>query len=237
MSIRIEMNESKDKAYIFSPYNKEFIERIKKEVKSAKWDKQKTAWTVSPDDLVAARIVMKTTYGYTDLEPITKLLKIKVTLDEDVRLFKRHGAVVMFGKTIADGGSWGSDAKLGKDIVFLEGMARCGGMNRTNQGTEIEGPAVFTIRNVPEGIFNGDKEYWEEEGLQLEVIEEETLDVTPWFKIITNITGDDQSSIQELRKAVVEAVKKINETAQGYNLQLQFYDGKTVKMVNRKEIN
>ena len=237
MSIRIEMNESKDKAYIFSPYNKEFIKRIKKEVRSARWDKLKNAWTVSPDDLVAARIVMKSIYGYTDLEPLTKLLKIKVILDEDVYLFKKHAPIVMFGKTIAEGETYGWDAKLSEDVIFLEGMARCGGMNYTNQGTEIEGPAVFTVRNVPEGAFNEDKEYWEAKGLQFEVLEERKLDENPWFKIITNITGDDQSSIQELRKAVVEAVKKINETAQGYNLQLQFYDGKTVKMVNRKEIN
>lgn len=156
MDIYIEAEEKY--AYLYTPYNAEFVKEIKR-IGGAKWSSRK-AWRIPIDCIEEARAIIKEVYGYNDQES-AKMLKVRVVIDGDYCIRNGRGPITMFGKTIASAFGRDSGAKIGDEVSFIEGMPDSGGSMK-NWKTVINGPAVFTVRNVPETKYLEEKDVWEE---------------------------------------------------------------------------
>lgn len=50
---------------LYTPYNPEFVKRIKK-FSDARWNSGEKCWTIDESNLDAARVIMKEIYGYAE---------------------------------------------------------------------------------------------------------------------------------------------------------------------------
>ena len=83
----IEVKIRDDKAMLYTPYNPEFVKRIKK-FSDARWNSGEKCWTIDESNLDAARVIMKEIYGYADNE-INEKVTLKIHVKESVS--KKHG--------------------------------------------------------------------------------------------------------------------------------------------------
>ena len=58
----IEVKIRDDKAMLYTPYNPEFVKRIKK-FSDARWNSGEKCWTIDESNLDAARVIMKEIYA------------------------------------------------------------------------------------------------------------------------------------------------------------------------------
>lgn len=93
----IEVKIRDDKAMLYTPYNPEFVKRIKK-FSDARWNSGEKCWTIDESNLDAARVIMKEIYGYADNE-INEKVTLKIHVKESVS--KKHGDVILFGKILS----------------------------------------------------------------------------------------------------------------------------------------
>ena len=70
MKIKIEVKENK--AYIYTPYNPEFVRKIK-QIGGARWNSSEKAWTVPEDMVEPVREIMMEVYGETDVKAVEKV--------------------------------------------------------------------------------------------------------------------------------------------------------------------
>ena len=89
----IEVKIRDDKAMLYTPYNPEFVKRIKK-FSDARWNSGEKCWTIDESNLDAARVIMKEIYGYADNE-INEKVTLKIHVKESVS--KKHGDVILLG--------------------------------------------------------------------------------------------------------------------------------------------
>lgn len=131
-------------AYVSSPYNAEFVRRIK--TMGGRWDADRRAWKVSPDEIDAVRAMMREVYGESDEDPAGERVTLLVAVIEAVD--QLHGPITLAGKTIAK--AWGRDsgARVGDDVAFTNGAPQSGGSVK-NWRTCIPAGASFEIYNVP----------------------------------------------------------------------------------------
>lgn len=84
MSKEIQVKIKDEKAMLFTPYNMDFVKRIKR-FSDARWDTRKKCWTINKENLDAARVVMR------EICTIGQFLKIILeTKPED------YGCIVIF---------------------------------------------------------------------------------------------------------------------------------------------
>lgn len=239
MAIRIETEEQY--TYLYTPYNPEFVSKIKR-IGGAKWSSGNKAWRIPVDCIDEARDIIRDVYGYTDEEDV-KRLKIKVVIDKGHYISEGRGPVMMFGKTIASAFGRDSGAKVGDEVSFLEGEPASGGSMK-NWNTHISGPAVFTIRNVPETKYLEEKDSWEkdnegEEGIHLIVLKEKESDEPkpapaehkPFCTIVINVreAGNAEMAKQLTSEAIIKAVRDINHDAKDFCVEIRTEDGCVVK--------
>jgi len=190
--------EANGKAQIVSPYNPEFVDKIKK--LGGRWDSAAKVWTVDPRNVEVVRQAMREVYGQDDRP--ADLVSVKVTMlssksegrgpvvmlgrtiasawgrDSGARIGEgvvfveggadSGGSVVMLGRTIAS--AWGRDsgARIGEGVVFVEGGADSGGSVK-NWETVVTKGSVIIIHDVPRALAEANPE-----GLTLEILAEET---------------------------------------------------------------
>lgn len=159
---RIE-NRGDGKIAIYTPYDKKFVQAIKA-IGSARWTGE--AWTVPTDYIDDVRIIMKDIYGRDDQDAGESVdCEIEFLYD----YYERKAAVVMFGKTIAR--AWGRDsgAKVGDDVMLVDGSIGSGG-SRANWETCVYKGAKFIVKNVPKARFEKEKsDYQEEYGIDTKI--------------------------------------------------------------------
>ncbi|TAH58204.1 MAG: hypothetical protein EWM48_02045 [Sphaerochaeta sp.] len=154
--------EANGKAQIVSPYNPEFVDKIKK--MGGRWDSAAKVWTVDPRNVEMVRQAMREVYGQDDRP--ADLVSVKVTMLSSKS--EGRGPVVMLGRTIAS--AWGRDsgARIGEGVVFVEGGADSGGSVK-NWETVVTKGSVIIIHDVPRALAEANPE-----GLTLEILAEET---------------------------------------------------------------
>jgi hypothetical protein len=154
--------EANGKAQIVSPYNPEFVDKIKK--LGGRWDSAAKVWTVDPRNVEVVRQAMREVYGQDDRP--ADLVSVKVTMLSSKS--EGRGPVVMLGRTIAS--AWGRDsgARIGEGVVFVEGGADSGGSVK-NWETVVTKGSVIIIHDVPRALAEANPE-----GLTLEILAEET---------------------------------------------------------------
>ena len=151
--MKIIVNEGK--ASIYTPYNAEFVRRIKK-IGGSKWNSDDRCWIVPESTVESCREIMQDVYGETDIST-TKKVDIRITFIECFS--ELCGSVTMFGKTIARAYGRDSGAKSGDDVAFISGLPESGGSVK-NWKTIIPKGCVVDVYGVPEDMLSDyDKDY------------------------------------------------------------------------------
>lgn len=141
-AIQVEIKNGK--AYIASPYNVEFVRRIK--LSGGKWSAASKRWYVPEPALPAVRTMMAEVYGETDEGPASEYVTLVVKwLENDWTVC---GPVTLAGRVIAS--AWGRDsgAKPGTNVSFISGEPTSGGSAK-NWETKVPEGSVVEIYYVP----------------------------------------------------------------------------------------
>lgn len=141
-TIQVEIKNGK--AYIASPYNVEFVRRIK--LSGGKWSAASKRWYVPEPALPAVRTMMAEVYGETDEGPASEYVTLVVKWLEDD--WTVGGPVTLAGRVIAS--AWGRDsgAKPGTNVSFISGEPTSGGSAK-NWETKVPEGSVVEIYYVP----------------------------------------------------------------------------------------
>ena len=166
--IRIKTKDKK--AYVYTPYNKNFVQKIKK-IRCAAWNG--SAWTVDADFIPAVREIAKSIYGYDDTEEV-ETVTLRITFMQDNEVY--HDDIRLFGKTIASAYGRDSGAKLGKDAVLIKGNA-CSGGSVKNWRTIIVAESVILLNNVPRQMYEKKNGVYDPEEIKIEIVENDKIDI------------------------------------------------------------
>lgn len=107
------------KAYIYTPYNAEFVKAIKG-IGGARWNRDKSAWAIPADCADQAREIMRRVYGEDDRPDCGERVDVRLTFDSSVSEWQ--SAVTIYGKTISRAYGRDSGARCGDDVAFVEGQ-------------------------------------------------------------------------------------------------------------------
>lgn len=160
----IEVKIRDDKAMLYTPYNPEFVKRIKK-FSDARWNSGEKYWTIDESNLGAARVIMKEIYGYADNE-INEKVTLKIHVKESVS--KKHGDVILFGKILSHATGRDSGARSGSDVAYIHGSAYSGGSAK-NWKSVVSEDSEILLHNVNKNLY---EEYLEnpQEEYEIEVV-------------------------------------------------------------------
>lgn len=143
MNVKIEKIEDKSLYSIDTPYNKEFVNRIKQ--LGGKWSGSK--WVIPADALELAKECMRAIYG-TDGTYTSKNIKVRLSVDGKV-----FGSYEEFGRTLVKIFGRDSGASPADGVIIVSGEATSGG--------SIKNPATILNNCVlefylPENYLNRD---------------------------------------------------------------------------------
>lgn len=151
--MKIEINAGK--ANVFTPYNKDFVAKIK-QIGGARWNGSARCWTVPEAEIDTVRAYMKEVYGETDLPDEGERITIDVTFDEDVYEWDRE--IVLFGRQLCRAFGRDSGAKVSDGVTLIEGEIGSGG-SRNNYNVWAHAGAKFRIRNLPRTALSIENPY------------------------------------------------------------------------------
>lgn len=183
-------NLGNGKISIETPYNPEFVCRIRKA--GGKWNSTKRVWECDERGIEAVRAIMREVYGMDDLPQ--ELVAVKVTVQEKA-VSQDTGPVILFGRTIASAFGRDSGAKVGEGIIFENGGCHSGGSMK-NWYTVIKAGSVFTIFDVPRRAVE-EKLGW--------------VDSYGTFEIVENAGPDRRESLEREKAALLARLAEIEE--------------------------
>lgn len=151
--MKITLNDDKTLAYIESPYNTEFISKIKT-IGAARWNPSKKVWQIPAEHIDLARNMMRQVYGECDLPEDIKYVTVELHFDEECRS-NSCAPILIFQKEIARARGRDTGAMVGEDVIFTEGKPTSGG-SLANYITIIPAGAIATVYNVPETLLDSE---------------------------------------------------------------------------------
>lgn len=136
------------RAKIYTPYNAEFVARIK--LLSGRWNASDRCWSVPESALEDVRDAMRAIYGRDD-RPVADTVNVILRFGGSVNA--HCSAVTLLGRTIAR--AWGRDsgAKPGDGVMFLEGEPDSSGSMR-NWYTVVPQGCVVKLLDVPRAAID-----------------------------------------------------------------------------------
>lgn len=162
ISIEIEDGE----AYIYTPYNSNFVSRIKN--LDAHWNRALKCWVVDENVVEKARKILYICYGYTDIMPLYTVDLLLTTPDQVV--YEEYGPVVLFGKVVS-----GDD--VDSDVCYLEGNEMTYYSENLHRHCAIEKNSKIKLLNVRRDIYEKELSSVEGRHIKVEVISEGTKDL------------------------------------------------------------
>ena len=190
--MKIEVKDGK--AYIYTPYNAEFVKRLKG-VGGSKWDPEKKCWSVPENSVDAVRQVMSDIYGYTDISA-NETVTLRITFNS--RAQETRGDVVLYGKVVAHACGRDSGARAGDDVAFIVGMPEGGG-GAKNWVSAVESGSVVILNSVNKNIYAKEKPAY---------------DVT--VEVMSTANTDRDSLIKE-RQRLMNRIEEIDRILGGIN--------------------
>ncbi len=151
---------------IVTPYNKEFVDRIKK--LGGRWNASDKAWEIDGRSIEAVRKVMREVYGRDDRPQ--ELVDVRVTIGK-FSLYEDCGPVTLFGRIIASAFGRDSGAKVGEGVAILSGGIESGG-SRKNWKTVVLPGSEIMIYDVPK-LAVEERIDWDDRIGTFEVVEKE----------------------------------------------------------------
>ena len=164
MAIKIDIQ--KNDAFLYTPYNKDFISRIKETIGGTKWDLDRKAWRIPVESVPDARKIMRDIFGECDIPSDEAKITVRLTFSEKVT--EQCGPVRIFGKTISHARGRDSGAHPGEDVSIISGAVTSGG-SRQNWESVVEADTVALLRNVSESMLKKDLP----EGVTFEIVQED----------------------------------------------------------------
>lgn len=137
----IKINDGK--AQVFTPYNADFVSRIK--LMGGRWNPMQKCWTVNESAVDDVRAAMRNIYGQDD-NPVSETVDVILTFAEEISIW--HGPVTILGRTIASASGRDSGARVGENVMFLEGNPKSGGSVK-NWRTEVPAGCVVKLMDLP----------------------------------------------------------------------------------------
>lgn len=138
------------KAYIYTPYNAEFVKAIKG-IGGARWNRDKSAWAIPADYADQAREIMRRVYGEDDRPDCGERVDVRLTFDSSVSEWQ--SAVTIYGKTISRAYGRDSGARCGDDVAFVEGQPESGGSVK-NWTSVVPQGSIVVLHNVPATLLD-----------------------------------------------------------------------------------
>ena len=89
------IHNNNGKVEIYTPYNKEFIQKIKG-IGEARWNGK--CWIINEENLDVARKIMRDVFGYSDIEA-NETVSVEVITKEEV--YEHTEDVVLLGKVLS----------------------------------------------------------------------------------------------------------------------------------------
>lgn len=154
--MEFEINVIGGRALIFTPYNKEFVDRVK--LMGARWNPTVRCWTINEQDVDEVRKLMQDVYGRDD-RPVSETVDVELTFTTEVSC--RHEPVTILGRTISSASGRDSGARIGNDVLFLKGSPQSGGSVKNWHSIVPEGSVVKLVRlpksavqeqSLPDGV-------------------------------------------------------------------------------------
>lgn len=152
MAISIRVQD--DKAYISSPFNQDFIQKIHS-IGSAKWERRLQAWSVPVNELENVKEMLREVYGTDGSENSEPKVTVKLTIDDDIDLgdiqsIDNELVMTLFGREIMSARGRDSGVKVAEGVT-VKGKYKSGGSMKYptiefGKGTEI------IVYNVPETL-------------------------------------------------------------------------------------
>ena len=164
----MKMTRENGMAKVFTPYNRNFIAKIKT-IGGAKWNGEEKCWMVPETEIDMVRTFMMDVYGETDQADDSERVTVKVTFNDDEHEDKE--GITLFGKNIARAFGRDSGAKLGEDVTLLTGEITSGG-SKINWRTVVEAGTVIKVRNVSKKALDVSTDY----NITVEEIQEANID-------------------------------------------------------------
>lgn len=140
-TFEIKVNDGK--AFVYTPYNAEFVSKIK--LLGGRWNPSEKCWTVAEFKVDDVRSTMRSIYGRDD-QPVAETVDVILTFTAEVSEW--HAPVTILGRTIAT--AWGRDsgARMGDEVMFLEGKPESGGSVK-NWHTIVPSGSVVKLPQLP----------------------------------------------------------------------------------------
>ena len=188
MCYKVEIAEGKAK--VFTPYNADFVKRIK-QVGGARWDAESKCWTVAEDAVPAVREIMRNVYGRDDVVE-GETVKVRLTFNSEVSAWR--DSVTVLGHSISH--AWGRDsgAKPGDDVYFISGGCTSGGSVKNWYSVVKEG-SVVELGKVAKDLLESQKDQLAEDDISFEIIENKMINKTV---------------LEEERKRLMERIAEID---------------------------
>jgi hypothetical protein len=136
-----------DRVTVTVEYHPDFPKRARNF--GGRWDAAAKTWSFDPRDRDRVLALLRDVYGTDGTAPSTDLVTLRVTVPVGKTWYSpRRESLFCAGRLVARAYGRDSGARLGPDVVLLEGHARSNG-SRASWYAEIKGPAVVEIRDVP----------------------------------------------------------------------------------------
>ena len=139
-----------DMAYIYTPYNTDFVAKIKK-INAARWEVDKKAWRVPVDYIDAVREIMLDVYGKSDIAKAPgKRYDVRLTFHKDI--YAERNEVTIYGRCVA--GAYGnkSGGHAGGGVCYIKGGPASGGSAKHWYSMVREGSVVM-LYDIPESMI------------------------------------------------------------------------------------
>ena len=144
---RIEISDGK--AAVYTPYNAEFVKRVK--LIGGRWDGAKKCWKVSEANIPDVRDAMRAIYGRDD-QPVSETVDVELVFEAEV--YECRGPVTILGRTIAAAQGRDTGARPGDGVAFSAGAPLSGGSMR-NWTTRVPAGCVVKLRELPKAVLDG----------------------------------------------------------------------------------
>lgn len=150
MAISIRVQD--DKAYIKSPFNRDFIHKIHS-IGDAQWESDTREWSVPTDNLEDVKQMLRDVYGTDGSENNEPTVTVKLTATDNVDLTEIQSIdeptnMVIFGRPILSARGRDNGVKVEKGVT-VRGKYKSGGSTRYPTVVFDKGAEII-IKNMPE---------------------------------------------------------------------------------------
>ena len=183
-----EVKNNGNTASIYTPYNAEFVRRVKNA--GGRWDANEKCWAVPSSAVDAVREIMRDVYGRDDVDA-GQTVKVRLTFEDRV-----HGdfcePLTIYGHTISRAFGRDSGARAGEGVYFIKGCPISSGSVK-NWTSSVEAGSIVEINDA-----------------QRSLVETETLPKDITVEIMPSSTEIDADALNAERARLAARIAEID---------------------------